>query len=415
MQKANPIKLKPTPKPFSGSPQKKTSITEQIASKMTSPTLVEFRSQNAQLPEWRLQLQNAVQQRLKSESDKTAPERPVSVAAPTAEPAKAPEAGPVVEPKGVKTSIDNQYLTNALKRIESSRNRYLVAEQEVRKAVVEDASPKKDYPFTIAARTENPSPDTKDPKAAAPVSQIKPKLVTGKKKAKLIKDLYDTSELNPDFPPARLSSSFSTKPAVKTDARTPAAKAPVPDAKPSPDIREEKIEIKAPENPAPVEDQKAEIVPEVEERVDGSENTATFDEFDDYAPFSLRFNAGFFDLLIGSFMSFILLIPFIAAGGNWFTFSGFLAFAATCSIVMFIYLTASVGLAGKSFGMHLFSLEVIDIGGETYPSLHQSAVSAVVYLISTACLGIGFITALFDEDRRAAHDLLSGTLVVREL
>ncbi len=427
MQKANPIKLKPTPKPFSGNPNRKPSITEQISSKMTSPTLVEFRRQNAQVPEWRLQLQNAVQQRQKNDSQHAHVERPVGVDAPSFESNTVPIPKPDVEAKGVKSNIDNKYLSNALKRIESSRNRYLVVEPETPKSAFEDKSEKKDYPFSIAARTENPSPEKTEATETAQAPQIKPKLVSGRHKAKLIKDLYDTSELDPDFSPAKLSSSFSNGPAVKSEAEAPPQKLPEPDVKeqavvtkvperPEPSREESKLETKVPLKPEPkIEEPVADTLPAAIEEFEESQTAVTIDEFDDYAPFSLRFNAGFFDFLIGSFLSFILLIPFIAAGGNWFTLTGFLAFAATCSIVMFIYLTASIGFAGKSFGMHLFSLEVIDFGGETYPSLHQSAVSSIVYLMSTACLGLGFVTSLFDEDRRAAHDLLSGTLVVREL
>ena len=189
---------------------------------------------------------------------------------------------------------------------------------------------------------------------------------------------------------------------------------PAPKAEASPAVADPAPakEVIAPE-PEPSAPEADEAQPELESKDSASFKEA--DEFDDYASFGMRFNAGMFDFLIGSFLSFVLLLPFVIAGGNWFTFSGLLAFLATCSIVMFIYLTASVGLAGKSFGMHIFSLEMIDIGGENYPTLHQSAVSAAVYLVSTACLGLGFATALFDDDRRAAHDLLSGTLVVREL
>jgi len=425
MQKANPIKLKPTAKPFSNRPNNKPSVTEQISSKMTSPTLVEFRNHNSQLPEWRLQLQNAVQQRMKADEARTGSERPVPVenkapepGAPAAEPKKA------VEASSVKHSIDNKYLNNALKRIERSRSRYLVAKPEVRKPKPAETAPKKDYPFTIASRTENPVQEP-EVKAKAPEPQVKPKLVAGKKKkAKLIKDLYDTSELDPKFAPASLSSSFSARaskdaPADKTNEPPKAGLTvgPATAAAAAPALDTRKAEPEAPEAKPAIDEPVAaeEMEVRAESETAGSRSEFASEEIDDYAPFSLRFNAGCFDFLVGSFLSFVLLLPFIAAGGEWFTFSGALAFGATCSIVMFIYLTASVGFAGKSFGMHLFSLEVIDIGGEHYPTLHQSAVSAVVYLLSTVFLGIGFVTSLFDEDRRAAHDLLSGTLVVREL
>ncbi|HUF03973.1 MAG TPA: RDD family protein [Aridibacter sp.] len=404
MQKANHFKLKPAAKPLSPKPERKSTATEQIGSKMTSPTLVEFRNQNAQLPEWRLQLQNAVQQRMKN-SGNTEGSSP--------SPAGADNSAATSEAAPAKAETDNRYLSNALKRIESSRSRYLVTETP-RAPGKTAVAPKKDFPFTIAARTDDLPVRPKETEPAAKRAETpKPKLVK-KKKSLPIKDLYDTSELDPDFPPARLSSSFTSAPAV-------AKKDPEPE-KPSLETKAEAPKAKPAEPSAPAPAVKVpETRPEakadnVEEKVEKAvPKDESIEEYDDYASLSVRFNAGMFDFLIGSFLSFVLLLPFVIAGGNWFTMTGLASFAATCAIVMFVYLTASVGFAGKSFGMHIFSLEMIDIGGENYPSFHQSAVSAAVYLVSVACLGVGFATALFDRDRRAAHDLLSGTLVVREL
>jgi uncharacterized RDD family membrane protein YckC len=128
----------------------------------------------------------------------------------------------------------------------------------------------------------------------------------------------------------------------------------------------------------------------------------------------MRFNAGLFDLIIGSFAGLLLLTPIMAMGGNWFTLSGFFAFLATTSFLMFIYMTVAIGYYGRTFGMKLFSLEVVDIEGEEYPTLHQAAVSSCVYLISLALGGIGFLTLLFNAEKRAAHDIVSRTIVVKE-
>ena len=128
----------------------------------------------------------------------------------------------------------------------------------------------------------------------------------------------------------------------------------------------------------------------------------------------MRFNAGFFDLIIGGFTSLLLLAPFMITGGDWLTFTGLLAFLATLSIVMFVYLTTTIGFYGRTFGMRIFSLEVVDINGENYPTLHQAAVSSAVYILSLVFGGAGFLTMLFNRDKRAAHDLISGTMVVKE-
>ena len=139
------------------------------------------------------------------------------------------------------------------------------------------------------------------------------------------------------------------------------------------------------------------------------------DEIDDLAPIAMRFNAGLFDLIIGGFTTLILLSPFLFASEGWISLSGFFAIAAVLSVVMFVYLTASISYFGRSFGMKLFSLELVAADGSEYPTLHQAAVNSSVYLLSLAFGGLGFVPMLMNEERRAAHDLVSGTILIREL
>ena len=170
-----------------------------------------------------------------------------------------------------------------------------------------------------------------------------------------------------------------------------------------------------PEVIAPKKDAVAEKADTI--KIAAEENVLTNEEAeveDDLAPFAMRFNAGLFDLIIGAFVSMILLAPFMLSGGEWLTFSGFLAFIATISVVMFVYLTTALGMTGRTLGMRLFSLELIDIEENEYPSFHQAAVSSSVYLLSLICGGIGFLPVLFNEEKRAVHDIVSGTIVVKE-
>jgi uncharacterized RDD family membrane protein YckC len=150
------------------------------------------------------------------------------------------------------------------------------------------------------------------------------------------------------------------------------------------------------------------------EEIVQTEEEPKVEENDDCAPFSMRFNAGLFDLIIGTFLSLIMLAPFILMSEGWSSFAGISAFLATCAVVMFVYMTTTISMYGKTFGMRLFSLELIDIEGEEYPTVHQAAVSSAVYLLSLALGGIGFLTAPFNDEKRAVHDLVSGTIVVKE-
>jgi hypothetical protein len=64
--------------------------------------------------------------------------------------------------------------------------------------------------------------------------------------------------------------------------------------------------------------------------------------------------------------------------------------------------------------MKLFSLEIIDAEKNESPTLHQAAVNTSVYLLSLLFFGIGFLPAFFNEERRTVHDIISGTLLIRE-
>jgi uncharacterized RDD family membrane protein YckC len=57
---------------------------------------------------------------------------------------------------------------------------------------------------------------------------------------------------------------------------------------------------------------------------------------------------------------------------------------------------------------------LVDAIENEYPTLKQAAVNSSVFLLSLAVCGAGFLTTFFNEERRALHDLLSGTILVRE-
>jgi uncharacterized RDD family membrane protein YckC len=373
---SNPVKSVITEKTVDASQ----SATSKISAKLTSPTLVEFHSKNAAVPEWRLQLQNAVRQHQERGVQETE-DKPIVAGRAQLVTSGANALKIETVPETTPVTHKNPSLTRALERIETSRQKFLVEEKP---ATVEPASPpkaNKNYPFHIAPKTIDAA--SKPAEINAPVNSFaKPKLAAALRTE--TREL-DTNKLPPIPKPAQTAASF-----VETLPSTP-------ESQETKLTETETIEVKVADAINPVEAEEIEA-----------------EEYDDCAPFAVRFNAGLFDLIIGSFTSLILLAPFMAWSGSWFSTAGIFAFLATCSIVMFIYLTTAVGLYGKTFAMRLFSLEIVDIESEDYPTLHQAAVSAAVYLLSLALGGIGFLTVLFNEDKRAAHDLISGTIVVKE-
>jgi uncharacterized RDD family membrane protein YckC len=356
--------------------------TTEFFSKPTSPTLIEFQNKNAVLPEWRLQLQNSVRRRNgSSQNETTAPIQRQAVLVTNG--ANAMKAEPIEEP--VPAVSSNPTLEKALKRIEESRQKYMAEEKPAPTNFAPAQNQPKTYPYIVASKPQ----DSQAKQTGAPPAQnfvTKPKPAAPLTEVKAEK--FDTNKLPPL--PAKVASSFEKR-AIE-----------ITSIKPEIDLKEDKsFKIKAAGEPDIV----AYEEPLIEEREE---------ELDDRAPIALRFNAALFDLIIGSFLSVILLAPFMLASGNLFTVQGLFAFLATCSIVMFIYLTTTIGTMGRTFGMRLFSLELVDIEENAYPTFHQAAVNSSVYLVSLALGGIGFLTLFLNHEKRAAHDLISGTIVVKE-
>jgi uncharacterized RDD family membrane protein YckC len=228
--------------------------------------------------------------------------------------------------------------------------------------------------------------------AKAPVNApAKPKLVPPPQP---IEKARDTNKLPPLVEPIPVAETPvpAAKPieTVTPIPETPAASGPLPEIK--------RIQIKADVTEEPI--------------------AQPFDDYnediEDLAPFSMRFGAGLFDLIIGSFASLLLLSPIAFAGTTYTTAAALMTFGATTAIVMFLYMTICLGFFGKTMGMRLFSLELVDALENEYPTLRQAAVNSAIFLISLCVAGAGFLTVFFNEERRALHDLLSGTILVRE-
>lgn len=131
------------------------------------------------------------------------------------------------------------------------------------------------------------------------------------------------------------------------------------------------------------------------------------------APVFRRLLAGLIDILGVCFLS----VPFAALielrNDNWREprIAGLMAGAVI--VVMFIYLTVSTALTGRTLGLKILSLRVIDARTGLIPTGTQAASRAIVYILSLATAGLGFLMALARDEGRTVHDRLSGTAVVR--
>lgn len=383
-----PIESSAVPSP-AATARPKTSF---LAPKPTSKTLVDFQPKAPTLPDWRLQVQNAVRKRNggePAESEGTGDARIAKMPPPA-----------ILEPRPIaavseSNSPANPTLAKALQRIEASRKTYMSgsagAAAVARKPIAARPTPQpapvqKSYPFDLVQPKPAAMPARQPEPAAAPaVAPAKPKLVSS---LRIEKKKYDTNKLPPIPQPAELSSSFDSIAAVPAIAGAEHTTfEPEPEAVLSPD----ELEMSR-----------------------AFQNESEPEVFDDIPPFGMRFAAGLFDVLASAFGTVVILSPLLFGQNAVYNLSLGIGFAAVFAAFLFLYLTASLAFRGKTLGMWMFSLELIDAEQNSYPTAHQAAVHSAVYVLSLALLGLGFVTIAFDEEKRAVHDIISGTLLVKQ-
>lgn len=357
-------------------PSAKRTQTAGLSAPKTSPTLVEFQNKNASLPDWRLQLQNAVQQR--KGANNTAGESANSSDQLSARAGAALKAEIVSrsEPEIVVPEISDPRVANALRRIAESRSTFLEKEAPQKRPAIS-----KPHRFGVVS-TSGASTGAA-PALVRSEIPVKPTLVSP---APIVLK-RDTNKL----PRIERVEALSAEPdrVIESEAIKTA---------PTEVVEVKRIHISAEH----IEDEPVDVV------------ETYSDDIEDLAPFSMRFSAGLFDLIIGAFVAGILLSPLAFTGGEWLTGAGLLTFAAAWAIVSFVYMTLCLGFYGKTMGMRLFALELVDAVENEYPTLRQAGVNSSVFLVSLVFGGAGFLTTIFNEERRALHDLLSGTIIVRE-
>ncbi|HMT09751.1 MAG TPA: RDD family protein [Pyrinomonadaceae bacterium] len=371
--KKNPFAVPP--------PAIRESTTAELAVSKTSPTLVDFQPASNVVPEWRLQMQNAVRARRGSGEAVAAQTTPTLL---RTNGSAAFKAQPIAQE--IPENADPR-LGSALDRIAKSRSSFAPEPPIKRSFPPREPVVEKSYPFGVVEPVAS-LPISNTPERKATVNQLpRPALVAAvpaavpapislKLDTNKLPKLVEITDENPEEAP-------------ETRIGTPRSS------------RFEFANIKRIFIPAET------IEPEIEVEEE-------YDEIEDLAPIGMRFGSGLFDMIIAVAASMLLLSPFAITSGNWAGLSGLLILTATAAMVSFVYLTLSIGLYGRSIGMRLFSLEIVDAERNVYPTMKQAAANSAIYLISAVFGGAGFLTVFFNDENRAAHDLLSGTIVVRE-
>ena len=125
-----------------------------------------------------------------------------------------------------------------------------------------------------------------------------------------------------------------------------------------------------------------------------------------------RFVSAVVDLIV----VVVLCTPFAAAleliNTNWQNPRVWALAAAIFSVVGFLYFTISTALTGRTLGLKLLCLRVVDARTGLIPTGTQSAGRALIYLASLLILGLTSVFALINPERLTAHDRLTRTAVI---
>ena len=179
----------------------------------------------------------------------------------------------------------------------------------------------------------------------------------------------------------------------------PATKVVTPAAKPQPRrVSPDAVDKEQPGMPEPRE----------------TEGVTDEEFYDDRAPIAARLAGSLIDLLVVAFASSPFAAIIELTNGNWADWRVVASMGGIVLVVMFLYLTASTALAGRTWGMRLVSLRAVDAETGLPPTTKQAVGRALLYIASLVTLGFGILYALFDAEGRTAHDHLSSTVVVRD-
>ncbi len=131
------------------------------------------------------------------------------------------------------------------------------------------------------------------------------------------------------------------------------------------------------------------------------------------APISLRILGAIADLIVVCLFSSPFLALTELAKLEWRN-PRVIAFAiGTFMVVGFLYLTVSIAFTGRTLGMKLFSLRVVDARTGLIPTGSQSAGRALVYMLSLASAGVALLYTFIDSEKQTAHDRFTRTAVIR--
>ena len=131
------------------------------------------------------------------------------------------------------------------------------------------------------------------------------------------------------------------------------------------------------------------------------------------APIVRRLVGGILDLLVIGILTSPVAALIQVNQLNWLAPRTFAFATASFVVISFLYFTISTAFTGRTLGMRLIALRVVDARTGLIPTGGQSAKRAFCYIVSLAPAAIPLMYTLIDRDRQAPHDRFSRTAVVR--
>ncbi len=141
------------------------------------------------------------------------------------------------------------------------------------------------------------------------------------------------------------------------------------------------------------------------------------------AGFWIRFVASFLDGIVGGIIMIVIAVPFVLSAGilgamedpvamaQRITGLG-LAMNAIALLVSILYEVIFVGWRGQTPGKMLLGLKIIRVDGGEVDYI-KAFIRWIGKMVSGLILGIGYIMAAFTENKRALHDYIASTRVIR--
>lgn len=121
---------------------------------------------------------------------------------------------------------------------------------------------------------------------------------------------------------------------------------------------------------------------------------------------------GFWKRLIAYFIDGIIVTILSLPGYFIFGFESVLAMIVGLVIAVGYYIVLW-HKSGSTPGKNVISAKVVCAKTGQYPTLGQAALRYLGYIVSSIPLGLGFVIAAFTKKKQGLHDMISGTVVIK--